>query len=101
MSIEGMTLQTIGPHLELITEALCDAGLRESEAADLQDQLAGVVLSIIKTVGAVLAQRDEITFRLFWVLNHLLASSAESSIAQETVSEWLILMNSARWNADL
>lgn len=87
-----MTLQTIGPHLELITEALCDAGLRESEAADLQDQLAGVVLSIIKTAGAVLSQRDEIAFRLFWVLNHLLASSAESSIAQETVRKSLNLV---------
>uniref|UniRef100_K3W704 TOG domain-containing protein n=1 Tax=Globisporangium ultimum (strain ATCC 200006 / CBS 805.95 / DAOM BR144) TaxID=431595 RepID=K3W704_GLOUD len=84
MSIEGMSLKTIEPHLELITEALCDAGLRESEAADLQDQLAGVVSSLLKTAGPVLPQHDEIVFRLFWVLNHLLASSSESSIAYET-----------------
>ncbi|OWZ19534.1 hypothetical protein PHMEG_0006218 [Phytophthora megakarya] len=87
MSIEGMTSKTIGSHLDLITEALCDAGLRESEVADLQDQLAGVIASIVKTAGSLLAQQDEICFRLFWVLNHLLASSSESSIADETASE--------------
>ncbi|KAF1335701.1 hypothetical protein FI667_g1163, partial [Globisporangium splendens] len=70
----------------LITEALCDAGLRESEAADLQDQLVGVVSSLIKTAGPVLPQHDEIVFRLFWVLSHLLASSSESSIAHETTT---------------
>ncbi|KAG3121103.1 hypothetical protein PI125_g590 [Phytophthora idaei] len=87
MSIEGMTKKTIGAHLELITEALCDAGLRESEVADLQDQLAGVISSIVKTAGPLLAQKDEICFRLFWVLSHLLASSPESSVAFETASE--------------
>ncbi|KAG6974883.1 hypothetical protein JG687_00000115 [Phytophthora cactorum] len=87
MSIEGMTTKTIGAHLELITEALCDAGLRESEVADLQDQLAGVISSIVKTAGPLLAQKDEICFRLFWVLSHLLASSPESSVAFETASE--------------
>lgn len=89
MSIEGMTAKTIGAHVELITEALCDAGLRESEMADLQDQLAGVVSSIIKTAGPLLAQKDEICFRLFWVLSHLLASSSESSVAYETATESL------------
>ncbi|KAG7401636.1 HEAT repeat-containing protein 2 [Phytophthora boehmeriae] len=87
MSIEGMTSKTIGANLELITEALCDAGVRESEVADLQDQLAGVVSSIIKTAGLLLSQKDEISFRLFWVLNHLLAASAESSLAYETATE--------------
>ncbi|KAG7393600.1 HEAT repeat-containing protein 2 [Phytophthora pseudosyringae] len=87
MSIEGMTGKTIGAHLELITEALCDAGLRESEVADLQDQLAGVISSIVKTAGPVLAQKDEICFRLFWVLSHLLAASSETSVAYETASE--------------
>ncbi|KAF4325053.1 hypothetical protein JM18_000916 [Phytophthora kernoviae] len=87
MSIEGMTSKTIGAHLELIAEALCDAGLRESEVADLQDQLAGVVSSIIKTAGPLLPQKDEISFRLFWVLNHLLAASSESSLAYETATE--------------
>ncbi|ETI37684.1 hypothetical protein, variant 1 [Phytophthora nicotianae] len=87
MSIEGMTTKTIGAHLELITEALCDAGLRESEVSDLQDQLAGVVSSIVKTAGPLLAQKDEIGFRLFWVLNHLLASSSESSVAFEMATE--------------
>lgn len=75
---------------QLITEALCDAGLRESEAADLQDQLAGVVSSIVRTAGPLLAQKREISFRLFWVLSHLLASSAELSIAHETVCGWLL-----------
>ncbi|KAG6609452.1 Elongation factor-type GTP-binding protein [Phytophthora cinnamomi] len=87
MSIEGMAAKTIGAHLELIIEALCDAGLRESEVADLQDQLAGVVSSIVKTAGALLAQKDDICFRLFWVLSHLLASSSESSVAYETATE--------------
>ncbi|KAE9037934.1 hypothetical protein PR003_g6197 [Phytophthora rubi] len=87
MSIEGMTAKTIGAHLELITEALCDAGLRESEVADLQDQLAGVVSSIIKTAESLLAQKDEVCFRLFWVLGHLLASASESSVAYETATE--------------
>lgn len=87
MSIEGMTTKTIGSHLELITEALCDAGLRESEVADLQDQLAGVISSIIRTAGPLLARKDEISFRLFWVLNHLLASSPEASVAHERATE--------------
>ncbi|GMF27325.1 unnamed protein product [Phytophthora fragariaefolia] len=82
MSIEGMTTTTIGAHLE----ALCDAGLRESEVADLQDQLATVVSSIVKTARSLLAQKDEICFRLFWVISHLLASASESSLAYETVS---------------
>ncbi|TYZ59531.1 hypothetical protein PybrP1_003449 [[Pythium] brassicae (nom. inval.)] len=86
MSIGGMSLKTIEPHLELITEALCDAGLRESEAADLQDQLAGVVASVVTTAGPLLAHKREISFRLFWVLSHLLASSAESSVAHETAT---------------
>ncbi|KAL4096005.1 hypothetical protein PRIC1_009370 [Phytophthora ramorum] len=90
MSIEGMTTKTIGAHLELITEALCDAGLRESEVSDLQDQLAGVVASIIKTAAPLLSQKDEICFRLFWVLSHLLAASPESSVAYETASEAML-----------
>ncbi|CAI5745306.1 unnamed protein product [Peronospora destructor] len=86
MSIEGMTAKTMGAHLELITEALCDSGLRESEAPDLQDQLAGVVASIVKTAGSMLAQKDDSCFRLFWVLSHLLASSSETSVAYKTAS---------------
>ncbi|CAH0489311.1 unnamed protein product [Peronospora farinosa] len=87
MSIEGMTAKMMGAHLELITEALCDPGLRESEVTDLQDQLAGVVASIVKTAGSMLAQKDDSCFRLFWVLSHLLASSSETSVAYETASE--------------
>lgn len=86
MSIEGMTTETIALHLEIITEALCNAGLRESEVADLQDQLAGVISSIVKTAGPLLARKDEICFRLFWVLSHLLASSSEVSVAYELAS---------------
>ncbi|RMX62267.1 hypothetical protein DD238_000850 [Peronospora effusa] len=85
MSIEGMTAKMMGAHLELITEALCDPGLRESEVTDLQDQLAGVVASIVKTAGSMLAQKDDSCFRLFWVLSHLLALSSETSVAYETV----------------
>ncbi|CAI5725813.1 unnamed protein product [Peronospora effusa] len=87
MSIEGMTAKMMGAHLELITEALCDPGLRESEVTDLQDQLAGVVASIVKTAGSMLAQKDDSCFRLFWVLSHLLALSSETSVAYETASE--------------
>ena len=72
--------------LQLITEALCDAGLRESEVTDLQNQLAGVVAGMIKAAGSMLEHKDDSCFRLFWVLSHLLASSSESSVAYETVS---------------
>ena len=71
--------------VQLITEALCDPGLRESEVPDLQDQLAGVVASIVKTAGPMLAQKDDSCFRLFWVLSHLLASSSTTSVAYKTV----------------
>ncbi|CAH0477374.1 unnamed protein product [Peronospora belbahrii] len=87
MSIEGMTPETVGAHLTLITEALCDPGLRESEVLDVQNQLAGVVASIVKTAGPILAQTDDSCFRLFWVLSHLLASSSESSVAYMTANE--------------
>jgi len=59
--------------------------VRESEVADLQGQLATVVLSIIHTAGDLLPKRSEVSFRLFWVLNHLLAASNEASQAHETV----------------
>ncbi|KAL7691346.1 putative armadillo-like helical protein [Plasmopara halstedii] len=86
-SLEGMTMKTIDTHLEFITEALCDASLRESELADLHDVLAGVISSIVKTAGPLLAQNDEVCFRLFWVLSHLFASSSESSASYELANE--------------
>ncbi|CAH0517030.1 unnamed protein product [Peronospora belbahrii] len=84
---QSMTPETVGAHLTLITEALCDPGLRESEVLDVQNQLAGVVASIVKTAGPILAQTDDSCFRLFWVLSHLLASSSESSVAYMTANE--------------
>lgn len=69
----------------MITEALCDPGVRESEVADLQVQLATVASSIIHTAGDALPKLSEVSFRLFWVLNHLLAASGEASAAHETV----------------
>uniref|UniRef100_A0AAV1T385 Dynein assembly factor 5, axonemal n=1 Tax=Peronospora matthiolae TaxID=2874970 RepID=A0AAV1T385_9STRA len=87
MCIEGMTKQTIDAHLESITEALCDAALCESEVSDLQDNMAGVVASIVKAAGSMLAQRDDSCFRIFWILSHLLASSSESSVACQTASK--------------
>ena len=72
--------------LQSITEALCDIGLCESEVADLQNNLAGVVASIVKTAGSMLAHKDDSCFRIFWVLSHLLASSSELSVACETVN---------------
>ncbi|DBA01279.1 TPA: hypothetical protein N0F65_001784 [Lagenidium giganteum] len=89
MSVEGMPLKTIQPHLELITEALCDPGVRESESADLQDQLSGVMASLVNTAGPVLPGMETVCFRLFWVLNHLLAAATEFSIAYETSSATL------------
>lgn len=59
--------------------------------ADLQDQLAGVIASIVKTTGPVLCSKDRIFFRMFWVLNHLLAAAPEDSISYETVSSQLII----------
>jgi dynein assembly factor 5 len=83
MTVEGMTLKTIEAHLDAITEALCDNGVRESENAELQDQLAGVVSSVLHTSGPLIIQKDLYSFRLFWILNHLLSSSNESSLAYE------------------
>ncbi|TDH64770.1 uncharacterized protein CCR75_001536 [Bremia lactucae] len=83
MSIKGMATKTIEAHLEQVTEALCDAHLRESEVADLHDQLASVISSIVFSAGPLLEQKDEICFRLFWVLNHLLASSSKASESLE------------------
>lgn len=70
---------------KLITEALCDPGVRESEVSDLQDQLATVAASVIHTAGSILRSYEEVSFRLFWVLNHLLSSSSEAAPAYETV----------------
>lgn len=75
--------------IQLITEALCDAGVRESEVADLQDQLGCVASSVIHTAGPILTKHDEVSFRMFWVLNHLLAAASESSIAFETVGHFV------------
>jgi hypothetical protein len=97
MSIEGMVVQTIELHLDAITEALCDAGVRESEVADLQDQLAIVVASVIKTASSLLSTREEVVFRLFWILNHLLAASADGSVAAEEVRVLSQVLTSSVW----
>ncbi|GLD91633.1 hypothetical protein PINS_up000166 [Pythium insidiosum] len=89
MSIGGMTTQTIASRLEAILDALCDSGVRESEAADLQEQLAFVVLTVINTAGAALQTNDDASFRLFWLISHLLAAAPEDSIANETATECL------------
>lgn len=89
MSVEGMTSVTIEPYLNAITESLCDSGVRESEVPTLQDQLAVVVASIVKTAGPLFAAKcelNEVVFRLFWVLNHLLAASTDDTVASEIVS---------------
>ncbi|TMW60589.1 hypothetical protein Poli38472_000631 [Pythium oligandrum] len=95
MSIEGMTPQTIEPQLETITDALCETGVRESEAADLQDQLAIVIASLIKTSATLLPSKEEIAFRLFWIVNHLVAAAADDSIAFETANAALNSLASA------
>ncbi|KAJ0393977.1 hypothetical protein P43SY_009809 [Pythium insidiosum] len=84
MSVRGMTTQTVASHLQEILDALCESGVRESEAVDLQEQLAMVVLSVIKAAGPALAGSEDASFRLFWLISHLLAAAPEDSLVSDT-----------------
>ncbi|KAI9906206.1 hypothetical protein PsorP6_004289 [Peronosclerospora sorghi] len=72
--------------------------MRESEVSELQDRLAGVVMIVIRTAGPMLSQKDDCCFRLFWILNSLLAMASESSLASETVTYLSVHLYSTQAN---
>ncbi|CAK4191681.1 unnamed protein product [Aphanomyces euteiches] len=89
MGISGMEANRILPHMEAITETLSESGLRDTEVPEMQLNLAHLTASIVATGAPLFATHDTLAFRLFWVLSHLVASTAEDSVAHATALETL------------
>ncbi|OQS04441.1 hypothetical protein THRCLA_03322 [Thraustotheca clavata] len=89
MSIAGMPQTKILPHMDRITEALADNGLREADVPELQEKLALVTTTIVSTGYPLLSSHDVWSFRLFWILSQVMAATPEDSVAFETAAQGL------------
>ncbi|RHY86293.1 hypothetical protein DYB26_013637 [Aphanomyces astaci] len=85
MAIAGMEAPRILPHMETITATLSEAGLRDTDVPEMQQYLAKLTSTIVTTGSPLFASHDALAFRLFWVLNHLLAATPQDSVAFYTV----------------
>ncbi|KDO29225.1 hypothetical protein SPRG_19895 [Saprolegnia parasitica CBS 223.65] len=95
MAIAGMAQPTILPHMERITEALADAGLREADAPELQEKLSLLTATIVATGAPLLVAHEAWAFRLFWVLSQMIASTPDDSIAFDTAIHGLVALATA------
>ncbi|OQR93835.1 hypothetical protein ACHHYP_02194 [Achlya hypogyna] len=84
MAIAGMAQPTILPHMERITETLAEPGLREADAPELQEKLAVLTATIVRTGAPLLPSHAPWSFRLFWVLSQVVASTPDDSVAFDT-----------------
>lgn len=79
-TIQGMSQASLSPHLISISESLCQPGLRESVAPELQDQLVCVVCDVMGTADSD-ANDPKVALPLVWVLLQLVASTEGGSDA--------------------
>ncbi|RHY96851.1 hypothetical protein DYB37_004377 [Aphanomyces astaci] len=86
MAIAGMEAPRILPHMETITATLSEAGLRDTDVPEMQQYLAKLTSTIVTTGSPLFASHDVLAFRLFWVLNHLVAATPQDSVAFYTAT---------------
>ena len=81
-SIQGMRQEGLGALLGEVADTLCQQGLRENAAPELQDQLVCVVIDIMGTAEEKCAD-GLVSCSLVWVLLQLVAATEEGSDAYE------------------
>ncbi|RHY58415.1 hypothetical protein DYB30_003233 [Aphanomyces astaci] len=101
MAIAGMEAPRILPHMETITATLSEAGLRDTDVPEMQQYLAKLTSTIVTTGSPLFASHDVLAFRLFWVLNHLVAATPQDSVAFYTAYEAMQNLATAACNVDI
>ncbi|RLO01268.1 hypothetical protein DYB28_015327 [Aphanomyces astaci] len=85
----------------MITATLSEAGLRDTDVPEMQQYLAKLTSTIVTTGSPLFASHDVLAFRLFWVLNHLLAATPQDSVAFYTAYEAMQNLATAACNVDI
>ncbi|CCI41676.1 unnamed protein product [Albugo candida] len=89
MTIEGMEdFRDCRNDLNIVLEALMTMTLQYSDAESLME-LAYVVASIVDKAASFIMKDEQRLFRVFWILNHIMAVSPDASLAYRSAHDTL------------